>query len=316
VIQSVVKDGDAGAPGRFIIHRAEARYEWRGDRLILKAGANGQARLVPYTPPKDLFFTLAQLPSDQDAILDFADRFGALGLRYRRNRNPELDHIETLGEWREAIDTLKQALTLWKALRDGDQETLRTLIKWDRQGAGVVYDTHADTPFGAMSEGTRRTSAIIASKHIHPDLLAAMAPGDAVAPARAYLTRLVNENAIDLVRPQLRLSRELDRFEFRTVAYGVLGAAWLQLAESIDDDARYRQCANPRCGEWMVISREHPQGKRPTRRTCSDACRVMLTYLRELEAVEMKREGMTVTAIAKKLDADPAAIKRWIQKRG
>ena len=42
----------------------------------------------------------------------------------------------------------------------------------------------------------------------------------------------------------------------------------------------------------------------------------MLTYLRELEAVEMKREGMTITAIAKKLNANPASIRRWIEKRG
>ena len=95
----------------------------------------------------------------------------------------------------------------------------------------------------------------------------------------------------------------------------VAGCAWLQLAETINDGATYRRCANPRCGNWIIVSREHPEGKRPTRRTCSDACRVMLTYLRELEAAEMKREGMTITAIAKKLDADPESIKRWIKKR-
>ena len=159
----------------------------------------------------------------------------------------------------EEIDTLTQALTVWKALRDRDKAALGGLIIWAKSGDAVVYDTHAGTLFGMMSEGTRRTSAIIASRRIHPELLAAMAPGDAVAPARAYLTRLVNENAIDLVRPQLRLSRELDRFEFRTVAYGVLGVAWLQLAESIDDYATYRQCANARCGKWMVISRGMPR---------------------------------------------------------
>jgi hypothetical protein len=144
----------------------------------------------------------------------------------------------------------------------------------------------------------------------------ALVPGDAVAPARAYLTRLVNENVIDLVRPQLRMDRELGRIEWGFVAYGVAGCAWLQLAEAINDGATYRRCANPRCGNCIIVSRGHPQGKRPTRRTCSDACRVMRTYLRELEAVEMKRQGMTITAIAKKLDADPASIKRWIAKRG
>ena len=190
------------APERLVVYRARAGYELRPMRLPYADGpvmvlvprvsaSSGKAELEPYTPDSHerLFLDLAAVAPEADAILDFANRFGALGLRYRRNRDPQLGYVELLSEWGEEIDRLKQALTLWKALHDGDQEMLRTLIRWDRNGAGVVYDTHADTPFGAMSEGTRRTSAIIASKRqgggVHPELLAAMAPGDAVAPARA-----------------------------------------------------------------------------------------------------------------------------------
>jgi hypothetical protein len=170
------------APERLVVYRASAGYELRPMRLphadgpvmalVPRVAASSEkAELEPYTPDNErLFLDLAAVVPETDAILDFANRFGALGLRYRRNRDPQLGYVELLSEWREEIDQLKQALTVWKALHDGNQEMLRTLIKWDRKGAGVVYDTHADTPFGAMSEGTRRTSAIIASRRTHPEL--------------------------------------------------------------------------------------------------------------------------------------------------
>lgn len=314
----------ASTPEKFVAWRSAAGYEWRliksnsarlvgedTQALTPRTAANGQAQLTPYTPPKDLFLNLAQLPSDKDAILDFGNRLGSLGLLYRRARSADLANVELLSEWKEEIDELRQALTLWKALRDGDHQMLASLIRWSKNGDVVAYDTHAGTPFEAVSEGTRRTSALIASKGVHPELLAAFTVGDVLAPARAYLQRLVNENAMDLVRPQLRLSRELDRFEFHFVAYGVLGCAWLQFAEAVHDSKGYKQCTNPRCGKWMIISREG-SGRRSTRRTCSAACRVMKGWLPR-KAAELKREGMSMKAIAQRLNVDVGSVKRWIE---
>lgn len=78
----------------------------------------------------------------------------------------------------------------------------------------------------------------------------------------------------------------------------------------------FRRCEAEGCGKWIVYAPVDQESGRPTRKTCSNMCRMRVYLAPKSEAVEMKREGMTITAIAKKLDADIESVKRWIEKRG
>jgi hypothetical protein len=99
------------------------------------------------------------------------------------------------------------------------------------------------------------------------------------------------------------------------IARGNLACAWLQFSTAVAARRAFRRCEAEGCGKWIVYAPVDQESGRPTRKTCSNMCRMRVYLARKSEAVELKRQGMTVTAITKKLDADPASIRRWIARR-
>lgn len=86
----------------------------------------------------------------------------------------------------------------------------------------------------------------------------------------------------------------------------LLGALWLQLAQAIDGNARYRSCRV--CSAWFEL---HPDRARSDRAYCSNGCRFKAYRGRQARARELHSEGQDVETIARELGSDVETIRKW-----
>lgn len=89
-------------------------------------------------------------------------------------------------------------------------------------------------------------------------------------------------------------------------------AIWLRFAEAIAFGRQFQPCQ--RCNRWMYIP--HDGSGRSTRRYCSDTCRLGSYRTRQVEAVELGRDGTSPEEIAQRLGSTPETVRRWIQLGG
>ena len=100
-----------------------------------------------------------------------------------------------------------------------------------------------------------------------------------------------------------------NRLNLRIVPKNLMGAMWLQFARGIDANKDYRRCRA--CGDWFEISLE---ANRPTRFFCKDACRYKFYRERIAAAQQLHSEGVSIEAIAERLDTDTASVEGWIAR--
>jgi hypothetical protein len=261
----------------------------------------------------------------------------SVGLRLESadgNRRGVMGTGELLSAWQRQLQELRQAVNLWSAVREaesGDGACLARCVLWPRENF-VYYDSHPDLPipppyaqlFGLRSaarsarvaaairdDDTRRSIAVIASAQLNSEWLKLFRVGDCLMPAKYYLQKSVNENLRNRVSPQLlwnvRRSRPHGLALF-FVPQSLIGLMWLQLAQAVNGNRQYRQCLA--CKTWMLISRE-TAGKRSSRSSCSNACRMKVYYSRIVQARNLRRQGLSVRQIAGRLTADEQAVRRW-----
>ena len=242
---------------------------------------------------------------------------------------------ELLSAWERHIQEMRQAVALWSDIREaqaGETENLAHHVRW--QEGFVYYDSHPELPLPPQAsflglsgvrpilrrpprtepevDGGLRTLALIASAGINSEWLKYFRPGDCLMPAKYFLQRIVNEHLKGMTSPRLlwnvRRGRPHDLALF-FVPENLLGVMWLQLAEAINGNRRYKRC--PGCRTWIVISHESI-GSRSGRSTCSNACRMKLYYGRKLEARQLQQAGLTLDQIARRLKADRKSVRNWI----
>jgi hypothetical protein len=243
---------------------------------------------------------------------------------------------ELLSAWQRQLQELRQAVNLWSAVREaesGDETNLARRVQWPRKNL-VYYDSHPDLPippvyaqlFGLRpaprsarvaaairDDDTRRSFAVIASAELNSEWLKLFRVGDCLMPAKYYLQKTVNENLRNRVSPQLLWNVRRNRprgLALFFVPQSLIGLMWLQLAQAVNGNKQYRQCLA--CKTWMLISRE-AAGKRSSRSSCSNACRMKVYYGRIVQARDLRRQGLSVRQIAGRLTADEQAVRRWIK---
>jgi len=240
---------------------------------------------------------------------------------------------EMLSAWRRELCEMRRAVRLWTALREaqsGDMATLSNQIRWVRNDF-VYYDSHMDHPLppearrlgipGAVQRRLAdrrddlRTFAVIASKEHNPEWLKLFRAGDCLMPAKYYLQRIANQQLKARVSPQLRWNVRGERPEALALFFvpqSLLGLMWLQLAEAVNGNRAYRQCSA--CKTWMVISPEGI-GRRSSRFTCSNACRMKVYYGRIVEARRLAQQGRPIPEIAKRLNTTNQKVGGWTERR-
>src|SRR5262249_40435778 len=111
-----------------------------------------------------LFLAFAETPPTEEGILEFANKFGALGRASRFADGPEPPHDEQgrptrpVGEpfelWRQQISDLQQAAELWRMCQESDVAGLANHIFWEPDPLGhdsVLYVSHQGHESGEIT---------------------------------------------------------------------------------------------------------------------------------------------------------------------
>jgi hypothetical protein len=258
------------------------------------------AERVPYNPPATLFLTLATTPATKDGIRDFADTYGLLKLdsdtadtlggfarerarlgfappkagaavkvlrTLRRTKSPNVVAGEPLDDWKRAIGELSYMVDRWEVSR-GQVE-----LEGGQSGLAKIDLQHT------LNE--------------HPKTAAA-------------LEVLLTDVRVTVAKPRTPESLP-DRFidfrqTLRLVAQSLPGHCWLQLALAVDGGSRFRRCLA--CQRMFTIA---PSGIRPSRLTCSNNCRVRVSYYRSL----YRSRRISIADVAKRLNSDPLTVRAW-----
>jgi hypothetical protein len=242
---------------------------------------------LPLIKHSSLFRTFAETEPTRGGILAFAKDYGHLGVDRLvfPQKGSAGEQAEKLSEWHSEIWAMRNGLALWDAASARDEKTLRQHIHWE-EGPAIRYSSRPnafkqkDMPLPV--EGESDESEIIAMRDGEQleERLRYFTPGDTVGPALFRVQDVINKHMRDHVSPRLLWDKDLAHSELHIVPHNLLGALWLQFAEAVNGDKKYRRCEE--CGKWFELS---PDLNRTNRKYCSGACRSK-TYRRKKEEEE------------------------------
>jgi hypothetical protein len=275
---------DEFAPvGRFVWsvgqYRVEKKYAFtvqegtaQKSELVLVEADSAERRL--YTPLEDrreLFTSFAEIKTADD-VLDFAKRYGRLGVPsyefvkrapMKRGEHISLESAERIADWFTEARAMFVALDLWEGINKG--KDLETLIHWEKDG--VVYRN---------DQGPRgwKLWALIAHATLqHASFYHRWERGELEGPARLHLAVVINSGLRNNVAPQLAFD-DSHQFNEYTRPLNLLGAMWYQMCRAFTGEQPIGRCAE--CHKWMICDR--------STKTMHEVCAVRVRQRRYREA--------------------------------
>ncbi len=304
------------------------------------SGAPHSAVTEPLRETPGLFLTFAELDASEEAICDFADRHGWLGLEVDPRLRAALPVIggrrapggELRKDWARAIAQMRLACHLLRAIERNDREAFRRLItekSWTGREAfrrwiadkSKSWDKHDPETLRRLAADNRKEPLLFSDHSAACEIdgagvqvtprdphAALLKRGDLRRAARVLLQHLANEQ-LDLHTSArvLMVDEKTGRQGLYVNPTNLLGAMWVQLADSIDAGRSSRRCSQ--CREWMVLA---PGTNRADRTLCSDRCKVAAYRERKKTAALLHRRGHPPSAIAKKLGSDVEKVRGWL----
>lgn len=263
--------------------RATRGYEWiPNDEEADEFGGEPSLRSVlepiefafteysPFEVP-ELFQLFAHLDPTPEATLKFANEYGHLGTHFSETEE-ELEPGDD-------IETPQQR-------RGWEREVYLDRITWDSF-------QHWKRGIERMKEGVEYWGKIEAqteSSEVRQELLA-----------------LINEElARHKVEVRIGLSSQLPSgFRMSYVPRNLLGAMWVQFAQSLADNTGFRMCKA--CDKWFPIG---PDTNRTSRFYCSEACKSKAYRRRKYQAQRMTKAGKSIEEIADALDVKVKQVEK------
>jgi hypothetical protein len=245
------------------------RWEERdGEDFLVEAQAHDVDRA--YRPLRDHQTLCAEFAAlrlgDADQILDFANRYGSLGLCLVSD---EAAHQgESLRYWNHAISEAAVALALLRAARGKSTIELRDWITWapsQKEPGFLIPILDVRLPGG--------------KRDLHPGMdepgfyrRLGVRPRDYRAAARFGAHAIIAAWVGQFVMMSLRWNALSERLELQPSPRGLLGMIWVQIARIAEGVADHRLCAAPGCDVVILIGVE-AGGHRQSRSTCSERCK-------------------------------------------
>lgn len=189
------------------------------------------------------------------AILEFANKFGWLqGAWSVIRRSEQQGKGEPVSLWVDQIGRMKCAVAMWDRVQNQDCAGLKEFIEWRDDGVFL------------KSEGKTR---VIANPIWCSSWLSLFSEGDTLLPAIFQINSMVNSQLRIGVRIELAFDLQEGEDNLQQVPADLLGCLWLQLAKTIGENLKHRQC--PGCGLWFEVG---GHGGRVDKLYCSDSCRM------------------------------------------
>lgn len=224
--------------------------------------------IEPMSIHPSLIRMLAGTDPTERNILEFANAFGLLTeSNFAAPGRRHFTGLE-LTNWKIEILAAVEATDIQEALKTNDNQRLSTMVRWE-PGPRVYFKWGLGIPSDSALVASRDLDInpkLIASPDKEPESLVWFEEGDTRLPAQFFLQSLVNEKLRRHVTPRLVWTQEDDLHQrLQLSAENLIGAAWLQFAEEIDQRKRISRC--PMCDAWF-------ERTRPDKEHCSDRCRV------------------------------------------
>jgi hypothetical protein len=225
-----------------------------------------------------LFRTFAELPSDEEAIAEFAQSYGLLTRKEYQflwvdaERNTHWVDCDPLDLWASESRDMQHVLRWEEQVRLANSDWLNKFLRYVPDGNVLLHELADSKGFGEMT---------IASQSHNTWVLEAFTAGRVLDAARVTLLCLLNtkiENHPIHIQLQARrgVRREADEAvgsvtrswcDQSFVPDDLLGALWMQAVQAVHGVKGYRQCEQ--CGKWFELTEQ----RRADAKFCSHACR-------------------------------------------
>jgi len=277
----------------------------------------------PLSQHTGLFRTFADLPfGDPRAILEFANRFGGLGISRSAHlltsdeKPGEGSAGEALDDWGREITAMRIAVEAWDTLVRQDEAGLAGLLQWEEYGwaSGWRYTPPSEWDGKVRYAGPNLPRA---PSPLRAELLRAdggvLKPDDISSAAWVLVQGWVNARLEGKVSPKLIYLPADGRQVLHLTPGILLDAMWLQFAQAIDGRFVFHACRV--CRKWFQVSHKQADHRTVRREFCSDPCKSRDYRRRKEAAVRLKAEGRSIKDIAAELDTDLETVKKWVGAR-
>ena len=281
---------------------------------------HSSSRAVSFTPLQDhptLFLEFAHLEPTEATFLEFADKYGWLGVPIfleneltRGRKTVVFDYGdlrsqgEALWQWREAHRQLSRVSSVLEAILDKNIDALKQWFHIDKNG--VRYE-RADT-YGMAYEWV--CSPDVGRASMHPARWKWGDKGRAAADkvlrfASVWVQKEINgamsgAEGGTMTSVRVLINVPEDRMMLHIVPDSLLAAMWLQCARALTETPTFKGCEN--CGKWFEVSAD---ARRKGSMYCSARCKVA-AYRHRIQ------EGKKKT---KKAKGDAGSLQRGIGDR-
>lgn len=276
--------------------------------VLTKTPDGSQTRVYnPLQEHPGLFKTFAGTSPTREGVARFASRYGMLGLRSPHTTEWEFGSQQISGEaldqWRWHIEVVKLTLVVQTALQAGDIMTLRQ-----------VYEAWLDLRVFCYLDG---------NVSLHPDDFPTGPQPDIwwtdprcevdIVEVRYSLGDILTAALKGHLSPKI-VPTESASFDLFMVPDSLVSAMWYQVTQLVVGHKEFRCCARSGCDAWIEISLGLT-GSRSSKRYCTDGCRMKAYRMRQEQARELKRQGMSLREIAHALGSDTHTVRSWLAAR-
>ena len=221
-----------------------------------------------------LFRHFSDLEGTEDAVNRFANERGLLGgsssvmVAIPKENVPNEDtisHAESLNGWRAAIHEMNETITIWDWVCERDVGSLGNHIAWN-DGPDGTFVSYYGEPINGKDRPSIKGGYYLIAHASAGDTIASFADGDLIAPAATLVRGRVNAHLKEGAHSYLYQADNELSFSLGAKPAGLLATLWLQFAQAIQHDLRFRRCDH--CGKWFDYK---PGRGRYPRQYCSQA---------------------------------------------
>jgi hypothetical protein len=240
---------------------------------------------------------IALQPTDSDAVLAFANRYGMLGEKEWGNF---AGIFEPATLWDLAIRELRFAVEIHDDIRTGNRQALAHAFQWGRPGDRDPECWFVRSCFATDPQDPHAWIEVHGRRQVFEPT------ADIGLVAQDYLVAQIDTQVQK--RAVVRFVTEEPGRAFQLSASTLYGLMWLQFARSVVGGKEYRNCRE--CGTPFEYETEDSRKKK--RVFCSNECKLK-DYRKRKKAEELRGSRWSFKRIAAELGVEESRVREWFE---